>query len=785
VQICIKDCAAIHKKGCNGLGVVNTLEGRCRMCYSCVRHCPVKAIKLESDQANIIPELCIACGHCVTVCSQKAKFVFREIDQVRGFLAGGRAIACLAPAFVAEFYPHAMSLVSALKLMGFEQVYEVAFGARLVTAAYQELLLSDNRKGYISTACPSVINLVQKHYPQLLNRLAPVVSPMIATGRWIKKHRGYQVKVVFIGPCVAKKEESRYTNVLGGVDAVLTFQELRQMLAEDRIKPEKLHASKVDNPLPGRGYIYPLPGGLIKSAALAADILSNEIVELSGKEKCLDYLEGLKAGHYQPKFVDMLFCDGCVAVPLMDTTLPHYTRQKAIVDYWRSEGKMTSANEAGLGIELNLGRNYKDQSMRRPVPTEQQVKEVLLELDKVRPEDELNCSACGYNTCREKAVAVIQGLAENRMCFPYLVRQLEKSNRELVYLKDYNMNIVESIVEGVIVVNRQGIVTTFNDSRQQVTDRPAAEVVGRALSKAIPHLDTKELCHLLGQVLDQGRPTYLEGLRLWVREKALVVNIKGYPLRDEKIGVYGAVLIFEDITEKKKLEMQLIEADRLASIGRLAAGIAHEINNPLTLISGYAELLEREMAKDAPTAEWAKVITEEVDRITVIVRDLLDFARPRLQDMISCNINEIVSHVLTLVANQLHNKEVELVKSFAAGLPEVLVSPNELGQVFLNIILNACHAMPEGGRLMVSSRIVEYRRSRGVQVEFADSGCGIKEEYIQHIFDPFFTTKELGEGTGLGLSVSYGIIKKYEGTIEVSTEYGKGSSFFVTLPGIG
>ncbi|MEW6660957.1 MAG: [Fe-Fe] hydrogenase large subunit C-terminal domain-containing protein [Bacillota bacterium] len=766
------------------MGVVSTLEGRCRKCYSCVRHCPAKAIKVENDQARIIPELCIACGHCVTVCSQKAKYVHREIDQVRGFLAGGRAVACLAPAFVAEFYPHALSLVSGLKRMGFTQVHEVAFGACLVTEAYQELLASRERRGLISTACPAVINLVQKHYPELLHRLAPIVSPMIATGRWIKKHYGRHTKVVFIGPCVAKKEEARDLNVTGAVDAVLTFGELRLMLAEYGLELAKLLPSRVDSPMPGMGQVYPLPGGLLKSAALSADILSNEIVSLSGKHACLDYLEGLKAGYYQPEFIDMLFCDGCIAGPLMETDLPHYTRQKVIADYWRLEDKETLGNEAVPKAELNLGRCFIDQSSRRPVPTEQQVREVLLELDKVRPEDELNCGACGYNTCREKAVAVFQGLAENRMCLPYLVNQLEKSNRELVYLKDYNKNIVESIVEGIIVINRQGIVTTFNDSRRQVTDRPAAEVVGRALFQAVPYLDTKEVGQLLSQVLDQGRPTPLEGLRLRVKEKTLVVNIKGYPLRDEKIGVYGAVLIFEDITEKKKLEMQLIEANRLASIGRLAAGIAHEINNPLTLISGYAELLHRETAEDSPAAGWTKVITEEVDRIAVIVRDLLDFARPSPQQLTSCNINEVVNHTLTLVANQLQKREVELEKSFAPGLPEVLVNPNELGQVFLNIILNACHAMPEGGRLRVSTRTVEYRQSRGVQVEFADSGCGIKEEYIQYIFDPFFTTKELGEGTGLGLSVSYGIIKKYEGTIEVSTEYGKGSSFFITLPAI-
>jgi PAS domain S-box-containing protein len=668
--------------------------------------------------------------------------------------------------------------------MGFVRVYEVAFGAHLVTAAYQKLLTSHNQQGLISTTCPAVINLVQKHYPELLHWLAPIVSPMIATGRWIKKHYDRYAKVVFIGPCAAKKEEARDFNVKGAVDAVLTFRELRIMLAEDSLDLGKLPPSAMDNPLPGMGQLYPLAGGMLKSAALSTDILADEIIGLAGKQACLEYLEGIKAGCYQPKFVDMLFCEGCIAGPLMETALPYYARQKVIVDYWRRAGENNLSKEVVPEDLLNLGRSYSDQSLCRSVPTEQQLREILLELNKTRPEDELNCGACGYNTCREKAMAVFQGQAESRMCFPYLVSQLEESNRELVYLKDYNKNIVESIVEGIIVINRQGIITTFNDSRRQVTDRPALEIVGRALFQAIPHLDHKEVSQLLVQVLDQGCPTLLEGLRLRVEEKTLVVNIKGYPLRDEKIGVYGAVLILEDITEKKRLEMQLIEANRLAAIGRLAAGVAHEINNPLTLISGYAELLYREMIENAPAAGWANVITEEVDRIAVIVRDLLDFARPRPREVMSCNINEVVNHTLTLVASQLQKLEVELEKNFAADLPHVLVNPNELGQVFLNIILNACHAMPAGGRLRVSTRTTAYRQSRGVQVEIADSGCGIKEEDIQYIFDPFFTTKELGDGTGLGLSVSYGIIKKYEGTIEVSTEYGKGSSFLIILPAI-
>lgn len=762
------------------MGVVTTVEGRCRKCYSCVRHCPAKAIKVENEQAKVIGELCIACGHCVKVCSQKAKFIERELDKVEGFLREGKAVACLAPSFVAEYHPFASQVVTALRRLGFAAVVEVAYGASLVSEAYREVLAAPGwQRGLISTACPAIVNLVEKYYPELLPRLVPVVSPMVATGRVVKEWWGADTPVVFIGPCVAKKEEARDPLVSEAVDAVLIFRELRLILEERGIEPARLSPGKVDNPWPGLGSIYPLPGGLLRSAALRADILENEIVTVSGKENCLEFLEGLRHHHFDPEFVDILFCEGCINGPVMETSLPPYTRQKAVAEYWRLGSEPPAGPPSGLSPQVDLRRAYTDRSVAHTLPTEEQVLGILRELDKTRPEDELNCGACGYNTCREKAVAVFQGLAENRMCLPYLINHLEKSNRELAYLKDYNKNIVESIAEGIIVINREGIVTTFNDSQGQVTDRSREEVLGRGIYEVLPHLDREEVRGILAQALERGDPGRADALRLRLGKRVLVANVKGYPLREERGEVYGAVLICEDITEKKKMETQLMEANRLASIGRLAAGVAHEINNPLTLISGYTEVLARRMG-DAPQASrYLGIITEEVDRITTIVRNLLNFARPSPQELAHYQLNELVAHTLNLAGNQMKKGGIRLELALAKDLPELPVNRNELEQVFLNIILNACQAMPGGGVLSVSTRLTE---GPSVQVEFTDTGCGIPEENLHSIFDPFFTTKEVGEGTGLGLSVSYGIVKKYEGSIQVTSEVGRGTTFLINLP---
>ena len=412
--------------------IVKTITGKCRMCYACIRNCPVKAIKVVDGQARVVPELCIACGHCVQVCAQQAKLVEREVEKAEGFLEAGRVIACLAPSFIAEFHPAwPGQVVTALKKMGFAEVHEVAYGAHLVTLEYQKYLQeAGERQGLISTPCPAVVNLVSKYFPRLLPQLVPVVSPMIALGRYLKARQGPDTRVVFIGPCVAKKGEAGDEEVAGAVDAVLTFLEIKEMLAARQIDIATCGDSDFDNEPAYLGRLYPVGGGLLRSAGIDADILANQVLVVEGRDDCLEFLRAVNEGKMVPQMADMLFCKGCINGPMQENSFSTFRRRKIVAEFTRQGLKEAPPRPLDLS-GINLRREFHDRSVFFPQPSEADIRAILAELGKYTPEDELNCGACGYPSCREKAIAVFHGLAENQMCLPYLIAQLEKSNFHL------------------------------------------------------------------------------------------------------------------------------------------------------------------------------------------------------------------------------------------------------------------------------------------------------------------------------------------------------------------
>jgi DNA-binding NtrC family response regulator/iron only hydrogenase large subunit-like protein len=413
------------------INVVSTIKGLCKGCFSCIRHCPAKAIKVEDGQAMVVWEYCIGCGHCVQVCSQNAKIILSGVEKTEQALKTEKPIACLAPSFVAQYSQyHPGQVISAVKKLGFTEVWEVAFGAYLVTQAYQKHVLSDQEKPYyISTSCPAIINLVEKHYPEFIPYLVPIVSPMIALGRYLKKTFGDRCRVVFIGPCVAKKDEAEDAMVMGAIDAVLTYQELDQLFQKAKIDVEMLPPSEWDSPPAGFGRLYPVSGGLLRSASMNLDPLNYEIIKLEGQENCMHFIKSISNSKNTIKFADMLFCDGCISGPMLKSDLNKLERQKLVVEYTKE-----NAGEPGpipLPEDLKLTREFRNRSRKRIQPTDYQIRAVLTELGKFSPEDELNCGACGYNSCREKAVAVFQGLAESKMCLPFLIANLESHNVHL------------------------------------------------------------------------------------------------------------------------------------------------------------------------------------------------------------------------------------------------------------------------------------------------------------------------------------------------------------------
>jgi iron only hydrogenase large subunit-like protein/nitrogen-specific signal transduction histidine kinase len=648
--------------------IVTTISDRCKRCYSCVKECPASAIRVIDAQAQVIEERCIACGHCVKVCSQDAKQIFSEIDITYELLKTNNAVAIVAPSFAASFPDNYSKVPTALRNLGFTKVIETAFGADLIANNYMDVISSEAERTIISSACPAVVSFIQKYYAELVPNLAKVVSPMIALGRYLRQNQNEDIKIAFIGPCVAKKHEAQDEDVAGVIDSVLTFTELKEMFDRNNIIIDKLEESDFDGPYAMMGKAYPLAGGLLKTTDINDDILEKDIIVVEGKKKVLEIIEEISNNHINAKFTDILFCEGCISGPAIDTTLNYYARREKVINYINE--KISSVDrrvwKSNLynARKLNLARSFKVDNQRRPYPSEEKIKEILAQTGKFTPKDELNCGACGYPTCREYAVAIAKDLAEKEMCLPYLIEELKNAYDNLS--------------------------------------------------------DTQE---------------------------------------------------------------QLRVAEKLASIGQLAAGVAHEINNPLGTILLYASMLKRDLEKvynEDQKTEDLELIVEEANRCKNIVSNLLNFARQGKLNLTEFDLTESITEVLKPFTFDSEYKKIDFKFNILKNGYKMTGDEDQLRQVFINVIKNACEAMTESEKKELTINISSDQNN--FIVEISDTGNGIPKENQSKVFTPFFTTKNIGKGTGLGLAISYGIIKMHKGNINFTSEPGKGTTFKITLP---
>ena len=658
------------------MGIVSTIPEKCRRCFTCVRECPAKAIRVEQKgQAVVIDERCIACGNCVKVCAQQAKRIEDSVPCVQRMLAGPAPVfACLAPSFPAAFVPvRPGKIVEAVKRLGFREVWEVAFGAELVSREYARLFRERVHSGgcLISTPCPAIVAYVQKYIPALQESLAPVVSPMIAVARAIRRRHGAAAPVVFIGPCVAKKKEIEDSAVAGDVNAILTFKELERMFEAAGVEPNGVPEREFDGPRSSYGGSYPISGGLIRTAELSADILENAIVVTEGKDRVLDALREMAGARNGAKLLDALFCEGCIDGPRMPAGLSVFARKAIVADYVRNRERPSPSEFAESLREfegLDLRRTFSRQNVVLAVPPEDAIAGALAAMKKTDPNDQLNCGACGYASCREKAIAVCQGLAEAEMCLPYLIEELQ------------------------------------------------------------------ETCGRLEQT-----------------------NL-----------------------DLESAQRRLVQTERLASMGQLSAGIAHEINNPLGTVLIYSHMLLKQLAAGDPSRGDLQMIVNEATRCKTIVRGLLDFARQSRVAKSPTELAKTVDEVLATMTLKAQSKGVRLVRELAPDLPVMMLDGNQIKQVLVNLIDNALDATPAGGQIAVSARPI--RGGSEAELQVRDTGSGISRENLPRLFDPFFTTKEMGKGTGLGLAIAYGIVKMHSGDIAFDSEVGKGTVCTVTLP---
>jgi nitrogen-specific signal transduction histidine kinase len=489
---------------------------------------------------------------------------------------------------------------------------------------------------------------------------------MVAMSRVVRKKYGNDLKIVFIGPCIAKKAES------SEIDEAITFTELRDMLADSGIAPEATTPGDFDQPVGGRGAIFPVARGLLQTAKISDNAISGNMIAAEGRIDFQGALKEFEAGLIKNQHMELLCCEGCIMGPGLSKNGKQYNRRSLVSSYAKSKMQNIDSGSWQKSFdeysELDLSVRHRPDDHRIEALYENDVNDILIKMGKRTKKDQLDCGACGYESCVEHAIAIKKGLAEVEMCLPYTIEKLHKSVKDLA-------------------------------------------------------------------------------------------------LSNEKLS---------------SMKQALKQSEKLAHMGQLSAGIAHELNNPLGVVIMYSNILLEESNAEDPVREDLKLIVEQAGRCKKIVAGLLNFARKNQVNHQMVSIIDLVNHSLESL---IVPEKVKINIDDRTTNPEAMLDQEQMMQVLTNLIKNAFDAMPEGGTVNIK---MEDTLS-DVIIVISDTGIGIKEEDRAKIFEPFFTTKSIGQGTGLGLATAYGIVKMHKGQISADSNnnpsYGAtGTSFKIVLP---
>ncbi len=511
---------------------IKTMKANCKNCYKCLRVCPVKAIRFVDGQAEIIPETCIACGACLEACPQHAKRIDTRLDLVKQLVQQKRVVLSLAPSFLVSFCPdHPMKMVTALKKLGFYQVQETARGAALVSDELVRLAAKGTQRNMITTCCPAATDLVEKHYPQLVDCLTPIVSPMLAHARMIKKELGDDTLVVFAGPCIAKMNEADDIRNDNDVVAVLTFAELSAWLSEAGIDPDALEESPFDGTDAGFARLYPTNAGILDNVR-ARGIKGYSLLHVTGADSCMDILDALDKGELDHCFIEMSVCPGsCVGGPVSGKRREaRFTGELAVRKYSYQRDEIADVPLEGI----DLSKTFVDRSVKTDMPTEEQIRSILRSIGKETPLDELNCGSCGFATCREKAIAVFQHRAELSMCMPYMYQAAQSMSGVVL---DNTPNLI-------LVVNEEMKVCEINAAARKAFNVTRTDALERYLYEFMDPNDFEFVLESHQTILD--KKVYLEEYHL-ATEQTLVYLPKQH----------GVMAIIRDVSAEHQQEEQL------------------------------------------------------------------------------------------------------------------------------------------------------------------------------------------------------------------------------------
>ena len=494
-------------------------KSNCKNCYKCIRQCPVKSIKFQDNQAHIVEDECILCGQCFVVCPQNAKEIRNDTDAVKKLISTGRPVyASVAPSFVAN-YP-GMSIAGmekALKRLGFAGAEETAVGATSVKTMYDRMCESGEQDVIISSCCHTVNLLIRKYYPQALSCLAPVLSPMQAHCKSLReRHEG--CAAVFIGPCISKKDEA--AQYPGIVDYALTFEELTEWLGSAGItlqpEPDAIEG--------GKARLFPVTGGILRSMELDAKDYS--YITVDGIDNCIRALKDICEGNMNKCFIEMSACAGsCIGGPAMDKPGRNYVRGTAAVNEYAPESDfdIPEPDKAALAKEHFFTGAHK------AMPGSKAIEEILRQTGKTKPDDELNCGCCGYNTCRDKAIAVLNGKAEISMCLPYLKEKAE----------NFSDKIIKNTPNAIIVLNEALEVQQINAAGCALLNLSGADaILGGQVVRVLDPLPFLEVMET-GRAI-RGKRVYLAEYKRYVEQT--IIYDKSYHI---------IMAIMRDITEEE------------------------------------------------------------------------------------------------------------------------------------------------------------------------------------------------------------------------------------------
>ncbi len=529
-------------------------KSNCKNCYKCIRHCPVKSIRFSGNQANIVGDECILCGQCFVVCPQNAKEIADSTERVKYMLKSGEKVfVSIAPSFVANYDGAGIeAMEKALKQLGFAGVEETAVGATIVKTEYERLIREEKRDIIISSCCSSINLLIQKYYPQALPYLADVLSPMQAHCLDIKK-RYPDAKTVFIGPCVAKKDEaanwSQYT------DEVLTFEELTNWLNEENITIDKT----VDSTEKSRARLFPTTGGVLQT--MAERNPEYTYLAFDGVSNCKGVLEEILDGGMHKCFIEMSACIGsCAGGPVMEKY--RHSPVRDAVTITRYAGKEDF--EVVQPDKETLHKNMTFLNTGAAVPTEQEIAAILRRMGKVRKEQELNCGSCGYNTCREKAIAIFRGKADISMCLPYLKDKAES----------FSDNIINNTPNSIIALNENLEVQQINKSALKLMNIPrASDVMGEQVIRILDPVDFMEVMSTGKAIRDERK--YLAEYDCYV-EQTIIYDAEYHII----------ICIMRDVSDMER------EREKKENMSHTTAAIADKVvENQMRIVQEIASLL--------------------------------------------------------------------------------------------------------------------------------------------------------------------------------------------------